>query len=302
MGQGIIFDLDTFAVHDGPGIRMAVFFKGCPLSCRWCHSPESIRSQPEIAYAKDRCTFCGQCADACDENAHDFSHQQHLFHRQRCRACGACAEGCVSRALTMKGYPISAQTIIDRAVSMKPFFEESSGGITLTGGEVSLQAAFAGEILSGCRNEGIHTAIETCGACSRDALFSILAHTDLLFYDLKLIDDAAHRKWTGVSNHQILSNAMQIAGLEHLETVIRVPLIPEITDTPENLSAIFKFMKKAKLDRAQLLPYNAAAGAKYEWLDRPFDIQTKPQRDTALNSTIAQARTDGLDVRIQSGE
>jgi pyruvate formate lyase activating enzyme len=176
---------------------------------------------------------------------------------------------------------------------MKPFFAHSGGGITLTGGEVTLQAEFAQALLAGCQAAGIHTAIETSGACSWDRLESLLPHTDLVLYDLKLADDEAHRRWTGQSNQQVLANARR---LDEKTVRIRVPLIPGITDTDENLRGIFAFMREVGLGTVELLPYNPAAAAKYEWLGRQYTLDDRAAGDGGLASAQQLAREYGLQV------
>jgi pyruvate formate lyase activating enzyme len=293
--QGLIFDMDTFAVHDGPGIRMAVYFKGCPLSCAWCHSPESQGASREIILVRDRCSVCGACVVACPQAVHSVAEGEHVLDRERCQVCGACVEACPNGALQIKGYSVSAGEVVARAIRMKPFFEPSGGGITLTGGEVTGQPDFATAILSGCRAEGIHTAIETCGASSWPRLKSLVDLCDLVLYDLKLIDEAQHRRWTGASNRPILENARNLASYN---VQVRVPLIPGITDTETNLTGIYAFMRQAGLRRVALLPYNPSAGAKYEWLDRPYDLQGEPQEPAYLERLAGLGRNHGLEVAI----
>ncbi len=294
---GRIFDVDTFAVHDGPGIRMAVYMKGCPLHCAWCHSPESQRPDPEIALLKDRCVYCGTCQTVCPQDEHDVAEGHHAISRHRCTTCGSCIEHCARGALISKGYTLSADQIVGRAVHMRPFFDHSGGGVTLTGGEVSQQAEFAEALLAGCREAGIHTAIETCGLCAWPTLERLSDLSDLVLYDLKLIEDGAHYRWTGASNRPILENAQKLAS--HGSTVlIRVPLIPGVTDTQENLRGIFDFMRRAGLDTVELLPYNAAAPAKYAWLGREYSIVGEPQTADALTRMTRLARDTGLTTTL----
>ena len=289
--RGTIFDIDNFAVHDGPGIRMTVYLKGCPLSCAWCHSPESQAASPQLILVPDRCIFCGACADACPEGAHLLSGGQHQIDRTRCRACGACIQVCVHSALAIKGYSVTVDEVLTRARRMKPFFQQSGGGVTLTGGEVTQQADFAAALLCGCQESGIHTAVETSGACSWDILARLLDCTDLVLYDLKLMDDAAHRRWVGCSSRQILANASRLAGQN---VQIRVPLIPGITDTEANIRATFEFMRSVGLPSVALLPYNEATGAKYEWLGRPCVVSGSRQSDSWLAHLVEMAAGMGL--------
>jgi len=178
---------------------------------------------------------------------------------------------------------------------MKPFFDYSGGGVTLTGGEVTCQLDFSKAVLAGCKARGIHTAIETNGACPWDDLQQLLPHCDLVLYDLKLIDDAEHCRWTGASNRQVLENAAKL-GSSNVQ--VRVPLIPGITDTDVNLTAIFDFMQRVGLRRVALLPYNASAAAKYEWLDLPFEIEAEAQSQERLHSILAMARAAGLEAEV----
>jgi pyruvate formate lyase activating enzyme len=196
-------------------------------------------------------------------------------------------------ALALKGSTISAAAIVDRAIHLKPFFDHSGGGLTLTGGEATLQPAFAEAVLMACKNFGLHTALETCGFCDWSVLAALLKHTDLLLYDLKLMDDEQHKYWCGASNRKILQNASRLADYP---AIIRIPLIPGITDTPENLGEIFAFMKGAGLHSVELLPYNPASAAKYEWLDMPYPVTGEPQSAEQLEAFQQMARQAGLKI------
>jgi pyruvate formate lyase activating enzyme len=277
MSRGLVFDIDTFAVHDGPGIRLAVYLKGCPLECAWCHSPESQRPEPELAYIDGRCTRCGACVEVCPEGVHEISSDRHTLDRSRCTACGACVAECPSGALEIKGFWVEAADVAARAARMKPFFAHSGGGLTITGGEVTSQPEFAMELLQRCRDSGIHTAIETCGVCDWSNLRALAELSDIVYYDLKLADPELHRKWTGADNRVILQNLkalgnMRLSGGRKPTVVIRVPLIPEITDSKDNLEAIGNIADEIGIERIERLPYNETAAAKYEWLGRRFTL------------------------------
>jgi pyruvate formate lyase activating enzyme len=214
---------------------------------------------------RDRCRLCEACAAACPEHEHAFASGEHVLSREHCGVCGACAAACPAQALQVKGFDITAEEIVARAVRLKPFFRHSGGGVTLTGGEVTQQVDFAEAVLAGCRAEGIHTAIETCGAYPWERLARLVEHADLILYDLKLIDPEEHRHWTGAGNEAILENARRLAG-RNVE--VRVPLIPGVTDTEHNLRGISEFAAEAGLPRVTRLPFNPSWAAKHEWLGR----------------------------------
>lgn len=289
--EGLVFDIDTFAVHDGPGIRMAVYLKGCPLNCRWCHSPESRRSSLELIYVRQRCTYCGACVAVCPNGVHEVYDQTHTIRRDRCVTCRRCVDACPAQSLDIKGYLVPASQVVAKASRLKPFFEHSGGGVTITGGEVIQQPDFAAAVLAGCRAEGIHTAIETSGACAWGQLQSLADAADLVLYDLKLMDPERHKRWVGCDNGQILDNARRLAGRP---VQIRVPLIPGITDTHENVQAIIAFMRDAGLRDLALLPYNTSSSAKYEWLDLPFEFGAEGQDADQLGELTELATQAGL--------
>jgi pyruvate formate lyase activating enzyme len=274
---------------------MAVYFKGCPLACRWCHSPESREPSPELIFVRDRCASCGACVTICEAHVHTIAGRAHSLDRTLCKSCGRCVEVCATGALAIKGYAVSAGEVIEKASHLKPFFAHSGGGVTLTGGEVTMQADFAEAVLAGCRRDGIHTAVETCGACPWKTLDRLAELCDLILFDIKLMDEEEHARWTGASNRQILANAARLAGRN---VTVRVPLIPGVTDGDANLSAIFTFMRDSGLGAVSLLPYNPSSGAKYEWLGIPFEIAGAPQSAERLSEIADMAQRTGLSASV----
>jgi pyruvate formate lyase activating enzyme len=222
----------------------------------------------------------------CPQGAHAVSESGHTIDRERCHACGRCVEQCAAGALVLKGHQVSAGEIVERASRLRPFFEHSGGGITLTGGEVTCQVEFAEAVLAGCRSRG---------ACPWEELERLLPHSDLVLYDIKLIEEAEHERWTGAPNRVILQNASRLSGYR---VQVRVPLIPEITDTHNNLRGIFAFMNQVGLSSVAFLPFNAAAAAKYEWFDLPFGIEGESQDRERLQAILAMAREAGLEASV----
>ena len=298
--HGTIFHIQRFSVHDGPGIRTTVFFKGCSLRCFWCHNPEGLRRQPEIRIHPARCIACGQCREACPNGAHTVSAGgEHIFRRESCQACGRCVEICYAGALEMAGQEVTVDEIMQQVCQDIPFYQSSGGGVTLSGGDPALQPAFAHQILHACRQEGIHTAIETAANCPWDTLAEWLPLTDLVMMDIKQIDPDRHRWATGVSNERILANAGRLmeAGMPVL---FRTPVVPTVNDTPEEIAEIARFVRRlGEMARTQeppaleLLPYHGLAGDKYQSLgleNRAAGLDSPPAHKMAQLANAAAAQ------------
>lgn len=266
---GLIFDIKRFAVHDGPGIRTTVFFKGCPLRCIWCHNPEAVSSQPELATYPDKCIVCGACLASCPVKAHE-AHPvgKKTFYRDRCTACGRCVDTCYTGALALYGKKVSVGTVMAEIRPDASFYRNSGGGVTFSGGEPLVQHTFVLALLKQCRQEGFHTALDTCGYAPWHALEACLPYLDLILYDLKHIDSGRHKRYTGVPNKLILENLINL-NLHAVPVEIRIPVIPCINDSRENIETISRFIKPLKhVTGVRLLPYHPYAGSKYERLDK----------------------------------
>ena len=267
--KGTIFNIQRYSIHDGPGIRTTVFFKGCPLRCLWCQNPESQTFQPELFYNRERCTGCGRCVPACPEKAIEIVEGRSRTDRTLCKVCGACAEVCPEEARSLMGKTVSAKDVFVEVNKDAVFYERSGGGVTLSGGEPLAQPEFAIEILSLCRNAGIHTAIETCGHAPWETMERVLQVVDLVLYDLKHMDPVEHRKVTGVSNALLLENLKRIYHGSQVALAIRIPVIPGCNDTPQNMEAIVSFILK-DLDASvavHLLPYHRLGDSKREQME-----------------------------------
>lgn len=272
MSEGIIFDIKRYSIHDGPGIRTTVFLKGCPLSCWWCHNPESQSAHKELLYRADRCIGCGACLQACPENAISQTPDGFIADPDRCTLHGECVSVCPADAREIVGKGISVAELLKEIEKDALFFDESGGGVTFSGGEPLAQPQFLGEALKACREMDIHTAVDTCGFVSLKVLETIIPFTRLFLFDLKMIDPQLHKKYTGVSNEVVLSN-LEWLSKQEVETIIRIPVIPGINDTPENIEATGKFLARLpKKLEVNLLPYHAAAHQKYHRFGKQYRL------------------------------
>jgi pyruvate formate lyase activating enzyme len=255
----LILDLKGNSLDDGPGIRTVVFFKGCPLSCVWCHNPESKKATPEISFAKSECVGCGTCIETCTENALDQKNP-YFIDRARCTLCAACTENCPSGALSMVGKAMDIKDIISVVAKDKPFYKNSGGGVTLSGGEPTLYMDFLSDLLKRLKEDGIHTLIETCGLFEFESFEKkVLPYVDTIYYDIKILDPEIHQQFCGVKNDRILENFSKLNSLSaetNFELLARTPLIPDITATEENLTGIADFLKTQGVSQTRLLAYN----------------------------------------------
>ncbi len=260
--KATLTDIKRFAVHDGDGIRTTVFFKGCPLRCVWCHNPETYIKEKQLAFYSHKCIGCKRCADICD--CHILDGEKHMIRREKCTKCGKCADACPAEALKIYGREMTANEVLDAVIEDKAFYESSGGGVTLSGGECLIYHDFCTELLKKCKQNGINTAVDTCGYVPREHFDKVIPFTDVFLYDIKAIDSALHKKYTGVPNRLILDNLKYIDSLG-CKTEIRIPLIPNINDG--ELDKINEFVGTLKnCVRTRVLKYHDMARTKYDAL------------------------------------
>jgi pyruvate formate lyase activating enzyme len=303
MLKGIVFEIERFAIEDGPGIRTLVFMKGCPLSCVWCSNPESQDPCPEIGYFKDNCIGCGKCAEICPQKAISYVKDEGLvIDRNKCDRCGLCAEVCVANSKVLIGKSMTADEIIAEVKKDSVFYKHSSGGITVSGGEPAFQGDFLIELLAKCHDQGLNTAIETCGYTSWENLKNIAEHTDLIFYDLKHMNPQVHKKLTGVSNELILKNLENLSKLDK-SVIARLPLIPGYNDSLDNVEKTMDFVKNLdNIPKLEILPYHRLGQAKYERLNRQYELkELLPVDRKELVWLVELGNKKGLRVQIGGG-
>ncbi len=294
--SGVVFNIMRFALHDGPGIRTTVFLKGCPLHCWWCHNPESQEFAPSPMYFANRCRLCYDCVAACT-NGLRFEDGGPVTSPE-CTRCGNCAEACVAGARQLAGRLVTASEVLAECERDVVFYDESGGGVTVSGGEPLSQPEFTEALLAGCRERHIHTALDTCGFAGREAALRVSRLADLVLYDLKLLDSTAHRKYTGVPSEPILANlaALTEAGRN---LIVRIPLIPGVNDNRGSLGALTDFVWQLGLRRIDLLPYHKIGVDKYGRLGRARPLgEVEPLPETELSRIAGDLADRGFAIRI----
>lgn len=302
-----IFEIQRMSTEDGPGLRTTVFFKGCSLKCRWCHNPESISPKPQVYWIENRCIGCRTCVETCPEGAVTLTPEGIRIDRGLCIGCGQCADECPSTAMEFLGREWSLEDLLGEVLKDRAYFQTPAGGITVSGGEPGLQAQFVAPFLERLQKADVHTALDTCGMYAGKLLVRLLTHARLLLYDLKQIDPARHKTLTGHLNQPILENAIRAAEFissrnKERQMWIRTPIIPQATDTDENIRGIGRFIAdnlNGAVSRWELCAFNNLCKDKYLRLDMPWPYADCGLPDKAHMEHLAEvARASGVDPAI----
>jgi len=297
--SGLVYNIQKFAIHDGPGIRTLVYMKGCPLNCLWCSSPQSQKPCPEIMYLEVNCKKCGRCVEACPQGAMSLSEEGIQINRELCTNCGLCAERCLNGALDLVGKKMSVEELFQEVKGDSGFYRRSGGGVTVGGGEPTMQYKYVSQFLKQCQAHYLHTAIETCGYASWDHLRLMLEGVDLVYFDIKHMDSKTHKKITGVSNRLILANARKIAQIRPL--IIRIPLVPGCNDSEKNILATAGFAAKLgkNLLRIELLPYHKYGTQTYARIGREYPLKgLEPPAEGQMEKLKKLIESCGIRVQV----
>lgn len=279
--KAFIFNKQKYNLYDGPGVRTLVFFKGCPLRCKWCANPEGLERKHQIMLKPTLCVSCGACAAVCPQHIHSISERgEHIINRNvDCIGCGKCVAACMQQALKVAGEHVSVSDLLDYVEEDRVFYEQSGGGVTLSGGEVTAQPEAALSLLAACKRDGLHTAIETCGYTKKENLFKFAEFVDLFLFDIKHMDPERHAALTGVRNERILEN-LEMLLQKRCNVKVRMPLLKDINDSQEEIRAVIDFLAPYKTMKnfkgIDLLPYHKLGVNKYVQLGMTYAIEGDP--------------------------
>jgi len=308
---GVIFNVQRHSTEDGPGIRTTVFLKGCPMRCPWCHNPEGMSPPPELVWYALRCIGDRDCLAACPRDALTLTPQGMVIDREACDACGKCEEACPAAALEVIGKARTLEDVASEALRDRVFYEKSGGGVTLSGGEPGMQLLFSLALMASLKQEGIHVAVDTCGSLLPERFRALVDPADLVLYDLKIMDHALHKEYTGVDLARVLANVEWLAETGK-PLWVRTPVIPGYTDTEENIRAIARFIaeKLPNAERYDLLAFNNTCEAKYGRLGKPYSLagagllreeQMSRLHAAALEEGVSCASWSGVTTRAAEG-
>jgi len=286
--KGLVFDIKKYAIHDGPGIRTTVFFKGCPLQCLWCHNPESWRGQVELGFRKGRCVGCGQCVEACPHEAISLVENRPVTDVEKCVLCGRCVDVCLAGARQIIGRETTVSEVVAEVERDVIFYDQSGGGVTFSGGEPLMQPDFLLALLNQCRARNIHTAVDTSCYAEPEIVESVAKRADLFLCDLKHMDNEMHERFTGVGNNLILENIRLISQADR-KIIIRIPIIPGFNDEAANIEATGKFAASLSgVGRIEILPFNRGGLEKSTRLTGEIKSMQIETPDEEQMSSIAQ--------------
>lgn len=295
--KGLVFNIQKFSIHDGPGIRTTVFMKGCSLACKWCSNPESINPNREIMMYDVRCIMCKKCVEACPVGAIVFTESGREIDWDKCDECLECARVCPSKAIECVGDYTTVDEVVKKVESDRIFYDNSNGGMTVSGGEPLVQSAFVEELLQKCKAKGIHTALDTSGNVPWQKIEGVLEHVDLVLMDIKHMDTGMHKKGTGADNEIILENAKKIA--KRVRTWIRIPLIPDYNDSESNIKKVAEFASDIGAEKISVLSYHELGSSKYPKLGRIYTMEgTTPPKEEAVERVGKIIESYGLKVEI----
>jgi pyruvate formate lyase activating enzyme len=296
---GTIFDIVKYSTHDGPGIRTAVYFKGCPLHCWWCHNPEGQFPGAQQVYREERCIRCYSCVEACPNHAIKILDGTPTLLRNDCTLSGLCVQACQTNAREIAGRHVSVSDVMGEVEKDTVFYDESRGGVTFSGGEPFMQPNFLHILLEACKEKGIHTAVETCGFVDTETLVASSPYVDLYLYDLKAIDNETHRKFTGVSNELILKNLRQLSQV-HGHVIVRFPIIPSVNDDDANVLRLGKFVSSlGGVKEIDVLPYHKLGVEKYKRLGMVSRMsEIEPPSSSKMDGIVGKLESFGLTVKV----
>jgi pyruvate formate lyase activating enzyme len=299
MSKGLVFDVQRYSIHDGPGIRTIVFFKGCPLRCKWCANPESQLSNIEIMHISNKCIRCGKCILLCKQKAITFKQNEIYLNRKNCNLCGLCVENCNTGAMKFIGKAFTEKELLSEVIKDELFYIASNGGVTVSGGEPFMQHSFLKTFLIECKERGLNTAVETSGYVETDIMNDILEYIDILLMDLKHVDDEKHVKGTGASNKLILKNWNMVARKTN-NVICRVPVIPDFNDSIDEIYGIADFIKNIGIKEMHLLPYHKLGEGKYKSLGLNYELTgTQPPSNDKIQKY--KEICESLDLKVQIG-